>query len=290
MKLHFLKTTWSDIIILENKKQIALIDTGCEEQFEQIKDYLDKLGIKNISFILLTHFHRDHYGSICKLVKHYKVEKVYFKEYSGLDKTTSLGTLADDNYRKSEYKKYNDIKDMIELNSSLVQVENIEEIAFCDYKLKLYSNCNSMREIYEDKRYQDSYKKIRYNENQNSLLIFMKVNGINILLGGDALDRQDIHPKANYVNYQTASLINEQIDIYKVPHHGTINCNSEKTLQIYKPKIAVITNGDDYLKNESTIYQDLKKSNKNVKILLTENYNVIINITNNGIVSYKEIL
>lgn len=52
MKLHFLKSTWSDIIILESKKQIALIDTGCEEQFEQIKDYLDKLGIKNISFIL----------------------------------------------------------------------------------------------------------------------------------------------------------------------------------------------------------------------------------------------
>lgn len=176
------------------------------------------------------------------------------------------------------------------MNSSLVQVENIEEIAFCDYKLKLYGNCNLMREIYEDKRYQDSYKKIRYNENQNSLLIFMKVNGINILLGGDALDRQDIHPKANYVNYQTASLINEQIDIYKVPHHGTINCNSEKTLQIYKPKIAVITNGDDYLKNESTIYQDLKKSNKNVKILLTENYNVVININNKGSISYKEIL
>ena len=140
----------------------------------------------------------------------------------------------------------------------------------------------------KDDNYKDSYHKILFSENQNSLAIFMKVNGINVFLGGDIFDREAIHPKANYVNYQIASSIKEKIDIYKVPHHGTINCNSDKALEIYKPKIAVITNEDEYLKNNSTIYDDLKRANKDVKILLTEKHNIVIKISDNGNIVYRE--
>lgn len=288
MKLHFLKTIWSDIIILEDNKQIALIDTGYDEQFEQIEDYLNKMHVKDISFILLTHFHRDHYGSISKLVNNYNVKRVYFKNYSGLDKTTAWGTLADDEYRKKEIKKCNETKEIIKTKSELICVENIKEINFNDYILKLYNNSNLIKEIYEDLKFPNTYHKIQYNENQNSLAIFMKVNGVNILLGGDIMDKKDKHPKANYVNYQISTLINEKIDIYKVPHHGTVDCNTSKTLNIYKPKLAIITNGQDYLQNESSICEDLKNANRNVKILLTENNNIVIHISSDGIISYEE--
>lgn len=282
MELHFLKITWGDIIILKSDDEVALVDTGYDGNFNEISDYLDKLNVKKISFILLTHFHRDHYGSIAQIVKKYDVEKVYFKDYSGLDKTTAWGTIADDNYRNNEMKKCLEIKKIILENSNLIQTENIKTIKFGDTELELYNNDNSIKKIYEDDNYKDSYHKILFSENQNSLAIFMKVNGINVFLGGDIFDREAIHPKANYVNYQIASSIKEKIDIYKVPHHGTINCNSDKALEIYKPKIAVITNEDEYLKNNSTIYDDLKRANKDVKILLTEKHNIVIKISDNG--------
>lgn len=288
MELHFLKITWGDIIILKSDDEVALVDTGYDGNFNEISDYLDKLNVKKISFILLTHFHRDHYGSIAKIVKKYDVEKVYFKDYSGLDKTTAWGTIADDNYRNNEMKKCLEIKKIILENSNLIQTENIKTIKFGDTELELYNNDNSIKKIYEDDNYKDSYHKILFSENQNSLAIFMKVNGINVFLGGDIFDREAIHPKANYVNYQIASSIKEKIDIYKVPHHGTINCNSDKALEIYKPKIAVITNEDEYLKNNSTIYDDLKRANKDVKILLTEKHNIVIKISDNGNIVYRE--
>lgn len=288
MELHFLQTTWSDIIILKNGNDVAMIDTGYDKQFEAIKEYLDKINVKKISFILLTHFHRDHYGSIPSIVKNYDVEKVYFKDYSSLDKFTAWGTIADDKYRKDEYNKYIEMKKIIEENSELVQVENINLIKFGECELKLYNNCNSIKEIYEDDKCESSYHKILFSENQNSLAVFLKVNGVNILLGGDISDRESIHAKDDFVNYQIASSITEEIDIYKVPHHGTVNCNSEKTLNIYKPKIAIITNDEEYLRNESTIYQDLVKANKDVKILLTEKHNIVINISDVGNISYKE--
>ena len=61
-----------------------------------------------------------------------------------------------------------------------------------------------------------------------------------------------------------------------------------KALEIYKPKIAVITNEDEYLKNNSTIYDDLKRANKDVKILLTEKHNIVIKISDNGNIVYRE--
>ena len=288
MELHFFKITWGDIIILKSDDEVALVDTGYDGNFNEISDYLDKLNVKKISFILLTHFHRDHYGSIAQIVKKYDVEKVYFKDYSGLDKTTAWGTIADDNYRNNEMKKCLEIKKIILENSNLIQTENIKTIKFGDTELELYNNDNSIKKIYEDDNYKDSYHKILFSENQKSLAIFMKVNGINVFLGGDIFDREAIHPKANYVNYQIASSIKEKIDIYKVPHHGTINCNSDKALEIYKPKIAVITNEDEYLKNNSTIYDDLKRANKDVKILLTEKHNIVIKISDNGNIVYRE--
>ena len=150
MELHFLKITWGDIIILKSDDEVALVDTGYDGNFNEISDYLDKLNVKKISFILLTHFHRDHYGSIAQIVKKYDVEKVYFKDYSGLDKTTAWGTIADDNYRNNEMKKCLEIKKIILENSNLIQTENIKTIKFGDTELELYNNDNSIKKIYED--------------------------------------------------------------------------------------------------------------------------------------------
>ena len=199
MELHFLKITWGDIIILKSDDEVALVDTGYDGNFNEISDYLDKLNVKKISFILLTHFHRDHYGSIAQIVKKYDVEKVYFKDYSGLDKTTAWGTIADDNYRNNEMKKCLEIKKIILENSNLIQTENIKTIKFGDTELELYNNDNSIKKIYEDDNYKDSYHKILFSENQNSLAIFMKVNGINVFLGGDIFTSYKDFDWSNFV-------------------------------------------------------------------------------------------
>lgn len=289
MRIHFLKGVWKDIIILENDKNIAFIDTGYKEDYEQIREYLKSIGKKDISFILLTHFHRDHYGCIPFLVKKYNVDKVYFKEYSGLDKTTATGKEADNEYRKSERKKCEEIKTVIRNYSKLIEVEKINSIKFGEVELKLFNNQNSMKEIFEDESCLDYYHKYSFNENQNSLVAFMKVNGVNVYFGGDVYDNERVHHLANYNNRRAALLINEEIDIYKVPHHGTNYCNSRETLDIFKPKIAVITNGEDYLSSASNVVDDLMKSNKEMKIFLTEKNNIVIDIDKNGNIKYEEL-
>lgn len=286
LEIHFLRITWGDIILLKQGEEAAMIDTGFAEYYDAIKEYLDKLGIKKLSFILLSHFHNDHYGSIPNLVKNFEVEKVYLKEYSGLDKTGSSGTLAGDDYRSAEMNQWQEIKKTIEEYSSYVRVEDLDEITFGGHTLNLFRTANTIREIYEDKTYEETYHQILFSENVNSLAAFMKVNGVNIFFGGDLYDVEYNHPRASYANYQIADAIGEQIDIYKVPHHGTGGSNSPMALDIYKPKYAVITNGEEYLK-ASPIYQDLRRVNEDVEILLAEKKNIVFQISEEGKISWE---
>lgn len=276
MKLHFLKTEWSDMIILQDGSDTALVDTGFEEQYDRLSKYLRELGVKRISFILLTHFHRDHYGNIPGLIEDFDVEKVYMKEYSGLDCTTAWGTVADDAYRQSEMEKYNAMVKEISEKSMLIPVENISSIPFGKHELKLFCTENSIREIYEDVSYAETCHKISFGENQNSLAVFMRADGRNIFLGGDVMDAPSSHPKADHVCCRIARSIGERIDIYKAPHHGTVHTACEKALEIFKPRTAVITNGDAYLSENSDVYKNLKAANPDVRILLTENEDIVI--------------
>lgn len=287
-ELHFPQITWGDIIILKNGDNVALVDTGYEEKYEMLEEYLLQLDVREISFILLTHFHNDHYGCIPKLVENFNVKKVYLKEYSALDKIGSSGELADDNYRNTEQGKWLSIKKLIDDKSKYIRVEETDSIDFAGYVLKLYGAANTIREIYEDSDYEEFYHQIYFSENQNSLAAFMKVNGVNVLLGGDLFDGPYNHPRADRANYNIAKAINEQIDVYKVAHHGTVRCNNDETLDIYKPKIAIITNGEEYLSKSSTIYDDLKRVNEDIKIFITEHKHVVVKIDDDGSITCEE--
>lgn len=277
MKVHFLKTVWSDIIILEDNNRFAIVDTGVREQYDQLIGYLDKIGAEKIDFILLTHFHRDHYGNINELVKNRKVEKVYFKEYGGHDCTTAWGSKADEEYRQSERKTWQEMKECIETYSSLVMAEDVNQIKFSDIHLYLYANENRVQMIWDDESRPETYHKNAFSENQNSSSVFFEVNGKTVFLGGDMMDWPSTHPLANYATLQVAKKIGKQIYLYKAPHHGTKDTTCEEALAIFKPERAVITNGVEWLEQYNTI-ECLKMANPNVEIILTENNDVVIEL------------
>ena len=288
MELHFIKIRWGDIILLKSGDEAAMIDAGHAEDFFQIEEYLNRLGVKRLAFLLLTHFHPDHYGSIAQIVEHFSVERVYLKEYSGLDYKTAGGKIADDAYRYDQMEKYKSICQAVKTHSKLVPVEGIEEISFAGQSLKLYNTGNLLREIYEDENYPNYYHRERFSENQNCLAAFLRVHGVNVFFGGDVRDEEWHHPLADRTNTQIARAIGEEMDIYKVPHHGTTRCNTDEALAIYKPKLAVITNGREFVEQNSTILQDLKRANEDVRVLLTDERDVVIAISEDGCITVKE--
>lgn len=277
MRIHFLKTMWSDMIVLEDNHKFALVDTGFEEQYEQLAAYLDTLGAARLEFIILTHFHRDHYGNIINLINNYEVGKVYFKEYGGHDYNTAWGSVADDDYRQAERDKWSNMRECIIQKSSLEMAEETKTIDFEGTRLFLYATENFVQEIWDDENVKETWHRNAFSENQNSLAVFFETNGKTVFLGGDLMDHDSPHPLARYNNLRIAKAINKEIYLYKVPHHGTSHTTCEEALKIYHPQIAVITNGMEWLNKYNTI-AELKSENPNVEILLTEKEDVVVEL------------
>lgn len=108
-KIHFLNTIWSDAIILEKDKHYCFIDTASLFYYPMIKEYLDKNKITHIDFILLTHFHSDHYSNIVNLINDYDVDTLYIKKYANNEGSTGAGYESNEEYLAHELTKYNEI-------------------------------------------------------------------------------------------------------------------------------------------------------------------------------------
>ena len=66
--VHQLKVGWGNAVLLI-EDEVILIDTGPRGNAENILDYLAQLGYSpsQLTLIIITHCHRDHFGSLYKL-------------------------------------------------------------------------------------------------------------------------------------------------------------------------------------------------------------------------------
>ena len=82
-KIHFIDVGCADAALLQygegTEAKYALIDTGAVSYHEStdstidltktpVYEYLNKLGVKHLEFVLLTHPHQDHIGGMEKIL------------------------------------------------------------------------------------------------------------------------------------------------------------------------------------------------------------------------------
>lgn len=295
LKIHFLNTIWSDAIILESNNHFAFIDTGSSFYYPMINDYLNNLKITKIDFIILTHFHNDHYGNIYNIIKNYQVDKLYLKHYYGLDGTTSSGTESSEQYNTDELNKFNDILNIAkDNNSDIIYIDDLQkeilEINFENIIIELYDIENRLYNLYNDIN-SPFYNQKRFNENFNSIGVFLKVNNYNIFLGGDVTcsntditELRELSLKMINKIYRKHNI--NKIDIYKSCHHGGGGTNTLPLCKLINPSYTIITNTAKWLDTYNT-YDNLKEANKDVTILTTDYYKYVFDINEN--ISYKSI-
>lgn len=286
IKIHFLNTIWSDAILLEKNNHFAFIDTGSLFYYPMVKKYLNDLNIKNIDFILLTHFHNDHYGNVQNIIEDFNVGKLYMKHYYGLDGTTSSGFASNDEYIENEFKNYNNIISSCKNNNTnIIFMDDLKkedlEIDFEKQIIEVYDIKNTLYELYSNPRSM-FYNQKRFNENFNCVGVFLKVKNNNIFLGADVTcsttdidELKDLSIKMINKIYKKHNI--NHIDLYKSCHHGGGSTNTLDFCALIKPSYTVITNTNRWLDNYPT-FENLRKANKDVNILQTDYHKYIFNI------------
>lgn len=275
MKIHFFPNIWADTILLEKDGHFGLIDACIN--MDELNAYFLKTGVKKLDFIILTHFHRDHYGSLDEVIRTYPVEQVIFKDYSGVDAWADNGLTADDEYRTNEMRICNELKDTIKKYSKLVMSNEVDELLWMGIPLKLFYTENTMKYVFEDENC-SAYHKHCFSENHNNMPIFFEYAGRNVLLSGDISDVKSKDERFSFMNRRLANKLNCKLDIYKAAHHGLV-IGTPETLEIYKPNYAVITNDEI---NSADAVKRLIAANPAVNVFIMSNGGKVFEIFPNG--------
>ena len=198
--VYFLDVGQGDSSLIYSKHKVILIDTGGNDNIKVSDNtikFLKSTGKSKINYLVLTHGDYDHMGEAINLVNNFKVEKVIFNcgEFNELEK--DLIKVLD----KKKIPYYSCIKEL-----------NID-----DNKLYFLNN------------------KDYGNENDNSSVIYTKLNNHKFLFMGDAgvEVEEDLIEKYNL----------QDIDVLKVGHHGSKTSSSKKFIDEIEPKYSIISVG-----------------------------------------------
>ena len=210
----------SSLLISSYKKNVTFIDTGGVTNYDISEKYiplLKYLGIKTINNVIITHGDYDHMGETFNLINNFKVENVIFN-----------------------------CGDFNNLESELIEL--------LDRKKIRYYSCINELNIDNNKLYFLQTKEYG-NENNNSNVIYTKLDGYKFLFMGDASITVE---KEIMYKYDLSN-----IDVLKVGHHGSKTSSSIEFINKINPKYSIISVGKNnrYGHPNKAVLDNLSKSN-----------------------------
>ena len=202
----------STLIVTPNDKKI-LIDGGGSSTYDVGKNtlipYLLDRKIKEIDYVIISHFDQDHIGGLLNVLNELKVGKVI------------IGKQGEES---EQYVFFRKIVDEKEIPVIVVKQENIINIEK-DLKIKIL--------FPEDKLITENVL------NNNSLVFKLEYQKFEMLFTGDI---EEVAEKQLLKMYSNGEL---KADVLKVAHHGSKTSSTEKFIKTVKPRIALIGVGDN---------------------------------------------
>ena len=195
LTLRVLETGKSDCMLLKLDDTVIMIDTADADDYGEISDMLESLGIARIDYLILTHFDNDHIGSAAKIIEEFEVAEVYMPNYvrdSGLYRLL-LNAFENQAARTTVHKLNDDTTVPLPVGSLWINVSRV------------YPELSHEQPIPEDSM-----------DNDLSLICGLTLGEFSALFMGDA-------EKARCEDFLAQEQYGGQYDFIKLPHHGSHN-------------------------------------------------------------------
>jgi beta-lactamase superfamily II metal-dependent hydrolase len=237
LKVHFLDAGQGDSILIQfpNGRNM-LVDAGKNNSAAGIIDYLKKNGINKLDYLVGTHPHEDHIGSLDAVIEHFQIGEVLLPRV-----TTNTRTFRD----VLAAIKNKDLK----ITAAKAGVNILEDD---NLSAKILAPNKS---TYEDLNNYSAVIKIKYKE-------------VAFLLTGDAEELSEKEILAGKADVRA--------NVLKVGHHGSHSSTSPAFLKAVNPLYAVISAGagNDYHHPHGETLKKLKQAG--VKVLRTDEKGTIV--------------
>ena len=87
VQFHFMDVGQGDAALIRTPDGNILIDAGTSDAEQDLKAYLDSLGVTDIEYAVFTHPHEDHIGGADMVLSHYTVKHVVLPDVSAKDQS-----------------------------------------------------------------------------------------------------------------------------------------------------------------------------------------------------------
>lgn len=213
IEIVFFKVGKADSMLLTIGEDSVLIDTGEDDDGEEITEYLDKQGIESLDYLILTHFDKDHIGGADTVLNEVSVGEVITPDYE----TAS-----------TDYEEYLEALEKNNLTAtSLTEalIFTIDSVEFAIYPPE-----------------ESSYD----SDNDYSLVVSVQHGENSFLFTGDA-------EEIRLEELQAQSDFNLAHTFLKVPYHGRYIANSTAFFTSVDPDYAVITSSEKNPEDEEVV-------------------------------------
>lgn len=244
--IQFIDVGQGDAALIRTKNKKLLIDCGGSSLGDYdigeriLAPYLLKNGIRKIDAVFLSHFHNDHSEGLLSLMDEVEVKKIFA------------------GYEIPENELYTKIYSKAkEMDIPIVIINRGDKV--------IVSKDIEIEVLWPDSEVVSLY---RENENNLSMVLILSIFGKKVLFTGDIeKDVEDV-------------IANEKgicdVDIVKVPHHGSNTSSTLKFINNFTPNYGVISVGNN----------NFGHPNINVLKRYNENNTLIYRTDSNGLVSF----
>ena len=207
LSVHFIDVGQGDCILINVNDYNLLIDSGPSTARNDLLNYLDKLDIFKLDYVIATHPHEDHIGNMDALIRKYHIGKFLAPKATASTITfeNMVTALNDKNLKIS----------VISTGSNSINLGKETSIMF--YTLP---NLNTDDEL-----------------NLYSPIIKLTYKNISFLFTGDAELKNEEFLIKNEINLRS--------HILKIGHHGSSSSTCEAFLNSVNPKVAIISVGSN---------------------------------------------
>ena len=199
----------ADAAVLQYKDFIGIIDTGTEESYPVIHQFLKEQDADNIDFLLVTHYDKDHAGGALSLMNDYDVDNIYLPDYV------------------SEKRNYDSLTAGTGASGSTFFVSTPSEYRYDGLIIGIIPPSDPEALKQDEKDY----------DNNMSLLCMVAFKSKKLFFAGDI--------ESDRIAAVLDSSLNINADWIKLPHHGTHEKKMKKFLKRVSPEYSVISTSDE---------------------------------------------
>ena len=203
VQFHFIDVGQGDAALIRTEHGDILIDAGTNSSEDELKAYLDSMGVKDLEYAVFTHPHEDHIGGADMVLNTYNVKRVILPDATATTKT------------------FERMIDAIEAEKCEV-IESAPDYEFYVGELR----CTILAPI-----------STSYTETNNySVVIRADYGETSVLFTGDA----EVDSEAEMLErYRFKGMLD--CDLLKSGHHGSDTSSSQEFLDAVTPAFAVIS-------------------------------------------------